>query len=62
MLVAMIVYLSIGAFVVFGLAREVMFELVKEVSLPMKIFWLSICVLGAPVLFAYGFVKGALEQ
>lgn len=58
MLIAAIVYLSIGAIVVFGFARKDLFELVKDDSLSAKIGLLVIWIIEAPVLFVYGVIKG----
>ena len=58
MLIVIVVYLSIGALLAFGLARKELFELVKEESLAAKISHFALWTIEAPVLFVYGVIKG----
>ena len=58
MLIAVIVYLSIGAFLVFGPARKDLIKVAKDSSFAAKIGLLVVWIIEAPVAVAYGIIKG----
>lgn len=56
MLIAIVVYLAIGAFLV-GLCEKDLMEVVKDESLAMKIGFFTIAILSGPIYFIHGCVN-----
>lgn len=61
MLIAIVVYLAIGAFLV-GLCEKELMDVVKDESLAMKIWFFTIMILSGPVCFMHGCVNAICHE
>jgi len=61
MLIAIVVYLAIGAFTV-ALCRKDLMDVVKDESLAMKIEFFTWMTISGPICFVYGVVKGICQS